>query len=713
MATMPSSASILPWMWVIETLASSKKVDAPLLIDLVKRTPEISDDLGKNAREMVSLRIMESLFTQGTSITCDAASAPDSKIGIDPSDCCEDVLRSLLHETSASDLKKCGPEMLKWDVQPFLAHKRSCLPKCALQQLKDVIVEGNHPLLVSLKKRSGLEIRNQDEIRITLEDGESNGVARRLEGSSTDGQKIAANGNLMSLSPENGDDLIEEKLSNRNSLPTKRVRTVLTAENLEEQSVDYDFNLHSNSTKKLKQDATSARKAVGQNADCLLGTEQVEDSSGRSVQPTGREGCDFLKELQVRGLEESMFSEDGHDEESALKSPGQSGDVDDADFLHNQKKIPCTGNIFPEDKSGDRQGQNMSIDEAQENSEGLADMRASDRLHQDVNQQKISSDGAKDDCEQGLQPNAPSIAPLNKVNDDVNHNCELEMSSDSDGYHDDRIDIATKKNTFLSSQCTQSQDSLLTGNFSELNLCMKCNEGDCLLACSSDACPLVVHEKCLGSAASFDGSGKFYCPFCAYSRAISGYLEVKKKASLARKDMAAFIGLGTEKRPKKFSKRLRRSVQETNSRRNYVNEVSNSLGQENMDDKQQAKSSVSCINDNPPCGEKDLVAISETLVSLRNGKQVGENMVQQCGSPRGLEELQTVVQPVCDSEADNSSRRDTQSEMQRGVLHQPVTAKSDHPACPTSSDSEENSEEENDKSIASNYSIRFRKRDVQ
>lgn len=67
------------------------------LLDLVKRTPEISDDLGKNAREMVSLRILESFFAR-QSASKNGGCAPDSKIELDPSKHCEDVVRHILDE---------------------------------------------------------------------------------------------------------------------------------------------------------------------------------------------------------------------------------------------------------------------------------------------------------------------------------------------------------------------------------------------------------------------------------------------------------------------------------------------------------------------------------------------------------------------------------------------------------------------------------------
>lgn len=72
------------------------------ITDLVKRTPEISDDLGRNAREMVSLRVLESLFVRKNSDANSVTSVPGDKIELDPSRDCEDVLRCILLEVICS-----------------------------------------------------------------------------------------------------------------------------------------------------------------------------------------------------------------------------------------------------------------------------------------------------------------------------------------------------------------------------------------------------------------------------------------------------------------------------------------------------------------------------------------------------------------------------------------------------------------------------------
>lgn len=38
-------------------------------------------------------------------------------------------------QTPESDLRVGGPGLLKWDIRPFIIHKRASLPKCALKQV--------------------------------------------------------------------------------------------------------------------------------------------------------------------------------------------------------------------------------------------------------------------------------------------------------------------------------------------------------------------------------------------------------------------------------------------------------------------------------------------------------------------------------------------------------------------------------------------------
>lgn len=63
----------------------------------MQKSPQISDNLGRNARELVSLRILESFLVQGAqSNSVSSSSSP--KIALDPSESCEDVLQQILLE---------------------------------------------------------------------------------------------------------------------------------------------------------------------------------------------------------------------------------------------------------------------------------------------------------------------------------------------------------------------------------------------------------------------------------------------------------------------------------------------------------------------------------------------------------------------------------------------------------------------------------------
>jgi len=50
------------------------------------------------------------------------------------------------YQTSLSDLRTAGPELLKWDVHPFIIHKRACMPKLALQQVKGLFLKKKNSL---------------------------------------------------------------------------------------------------------------------------------------------------------------------------------------------------------------------------------------------------------------------------------------------------------------------------------------------------------------------------------------------------------------------------------------------------------------------------------------------------------------------------------------------------------------------------------------
>nr|GEU91942.1 zinc finger, PHD-type, homeodomain-like, zinc finger, RING/FYVE/PHD-type [Tanacetum cinerariifolium] len=415
MAAKGSTSPALVWNWVVEALASSEQANASTLIGLVNTAPAISGDAGKDARELVSLRILENLFAHGKDT--DADSAQNCKISFDASERCEDVLNKILHKTPEPMLKL---EQEKWDVRPFLMHKRSSMPTCLLMKLKEAMLESSNPLLLSLKEKSRISNASED-VSLDKDDPSLN--------ISKDKNKVQEN-----VLPEM--DHVQSSVGGT----------------IEHAGIEDDTNLTKDGfvSNDPRKETNIAQEKVSQGAD------QEENSSGGSTRYARLENCEMFIERPPEGSGGNQMTEDGAD----------------ANILRDDDHLPRDTYTEGHDKR-------VSVD-SMEGSEFVI---------------TIQQNSERDD--------------------------------------DKRTDIAAEKEAFMKSQFTITE-------WSEIDLCMKCNEGGQLLVCSSDACVIRVHESCLGSSVTLDESDKFFCPFCAYSRAISKCLEAKRKVSLARKDLQAF-----------------------------------------------------------------------------------------------------------------------------------------------------------------------------
>ncbi|XP_059298569.1 uncharacterized protein LOC132051490 isoform X2 [Lycium ferocissimum] len=531
------STSNLPWIWVIETLATSNEIDTSLLIDLVKRTPEVSDDdMGRNARELVSLRVLESLSVQEVSnASNNDASVPSDKIELDRSVRCEDVLRHLFLGV-LSDRKMAGPEVSKWDVQSFITKKRSCLPKCALQQIKDTIVDTTNPLSTSLKAKSGLKVGSHSRDGDCFNAVDSNGTKQSREIRGGDGQHehVLPSGNATPCLGGNTNGLQENQprtlvLSKRRiDASTAHEGEHIETEHISENSSDTCIK----ASKRCKQEVISPRH------------DALHDFESSQIDGVATELSAQIPQAIVQK---------GNLENGALVGALDGSCEDAASKMVRQNIDTCShDDLLPERMISEEKIQNV-----ESSSKACDELRTSSGSPQQVIHQDSHTHGTEDhqECNRGnLFKDEPSeVAKKNIVGSD-----EPEFSSDSDGYHNEKTGLSVKRIDFVNSQCAQGQDSLTTENGRELNLCVKCNEGGQLLICNSDTCPLVVHQSCLGSVPSFDNGRNFYCPFCAYSRAISENLECKKMSSLARKDLAAFVGVGARRQSKKSSHSSRR-----------------------------------------------------------------------------------------------------------------------------------------------------------
>ncbi|PIN25614.1 DNA helicase [Handroanthus impetiginosus] len=78
-------------------------------------------------------------------------------------------------------------------------------------------------------------------------------------------------------------------------------------------------------------------------------------------------------------------------------------------------------------------------------------------------------------------------------------------------------------------------------DWSERNICIKCNGGGNLLVCSENGCPLAIHEGCMGCPARFDDAGRFYCPYCLYKQAVAESRLAREYALARKKALLVFM----------------------------------------------------------------------------------------------------------------------------------------------------------------------------
>ncbi|XP_073139826.1 uncharacterized protein [Henckelia pumila] len=595
-----SCMSHLPWIWVMETLARSSQVDVSLLLDLLEKTQELSDDLSRNTREFVSLRILENVVFKEASAS-PISSTSFSKINLNPSERCEDVLRKILLQTSASNLLSSGPDTLKWNLESFVVQKRASLTKFALQQLKVSILKGSHPVVASLKKHSGLPVGDPPEHEVSSDDGNC-GVAPTHEGSDAHTQFGAANVLLNSpaLPHENG--LLHKNLPTEHLLPAKRngSGTFKHAGGKfcdEEMTMENGCEASLKGAKKYKHDESTGIRHYSKGQSCL---SEKKDCVGDSCNP---EKIDY-----VGCMGKNELSTD-------IECAPPKGLVGHNDVLLG----------VPNDKAGEEQ-ERCSINEVEGENKGILELK---KANQDMYTEE--------------QTNNLSVSNRGAPREDFDTFCD---SGDSEG----RTDHTIRRNALLSSQCTYSQDSFATTDWREVNLCVKCNKGEKLLACSYSSCPFVVHMHCLGSAMNSDTMKSFYCPSCAYSRAIKQYEEAKEKTSSALKDLRVFYCFGSRRASKKQSvtsnqMELDGGVEENNEViHNFIEGRINFHSKKTVEDKL-AEPSVLNSGDSLSSQGKPIESTNETLLAFDELNHGVKMMVQDYQSPqsRGQHHMDALV----------------------------------------------------------------------
>ncbi|KAF8099277.1 hypothetical protein N665_0247s0056 [Sinapis alba] len=128
------------WLWCIEYVAKFVK-DIRCILDLMNMGYQYSDDYGRRISEVLSLRVLEFMFDPSKNDSSGVASG--ERVEFDFSLSNADVLRAILREIPVSELRAGMPELSKFNVLPFIAHKNMCLPQCALEKLRDLSLMEN------------------------------------------------------------------------------------------------------------------------------------------------------------------------------------------------------------------------------------------------------------------------------------------------------------------------------------------------------------------------------------------------------------------------------------------------------------------------------------------------------------------------------------------------------------------------------------------
>ncbi|KAK8485058.1 hypothetical protein V6N11_031080 [Hibiscus sabdariffa] len=133
------------WLWIMDYLSSFPEIDVSILNALLETAP--IDNIGETTTERFALRCLEEIFQFVPKNGLGNVAPPDMRVEFDLSLSCSDVLDQILQEVSFSNPTTTEQELLRWDIQPFIKHKRASLPECKLEQMKHLILEeGNNVL---------------------------------------------------------------------------------------------------------------------------------------------------------------------------------------------------------------------------------------------------------------------------------------------------------------------------------------------------------------------------------------------------------------------------------------------------------------------------------------------------------------------------------------------------------------------------------------
>ncbi|GAB2221567.1 hypothetical protein Drorol1_Dr00012751 [Drosera rotundifolia] len=501
-----AAANKVAWSWVLGALC--RVLNASDLYDWFKRCPELFGYLDKDVREVLALRCLEELFAP-----CDGSETEDitdnhSRIRLDSSNSCVDVLNCLSLEVLLSNPGRPVTAQLKRDLHSFVECKKASLPKCMLEKLKDAILLGTFSVPDSMKAACGLLVDENRDLRIHAEDGKEVKSRSRLDLAGVDEATV--------MKASDG-EVLQENSPRSISSASERDRTDLT-------------------------DGISPRDSLS-SVDSI---ENVDDQQTVSM--------DMVSENECAARSEDLVTTK----------------LDDSGSDENQRTIVVQNQ---EDELTDPRPANVALS-------GKESVAAKDMANQgDI-------EGSKDDkdCEDG------------------------------------------------------------TGN----KLCMMCNEGGEMLICSGNGCETVIHDRCLCCPLTSDNNGNFYCPFCAYTDAISDYDKAKKKASLARKELSLFIDGTRSSQPQYHSSGV--DLDDSTRGKSIANpdemDAQDHVNKSTMHEGgiHRHGSSTPSASGMIPVGEVNLEAIHAPSYGLKESKgNLGVNEKQLSGGPKQQE-----IGPVVD-----------------------------------------------------------------
>ncbi|RXH81131.1 hypothetical protein DVH24_005045 [Malus domestica] len=459
--------------WAIEALASFKQVDASLLHDLIAMAPTLPEDTGNNAKEMVALKCLESLFSPCNVMSSDVPSSQHSKIGFNLSETCENVLKRIvsifLCSVNVSDDWNIISKKMKCDASYVLQsteqnqirlHGKELLgdlserERCDFAENQMGTMDGSTALEngrgdCTSSNRCGQS--NGDAVHKSQSENHLNATSMPQDKSLDEARQYSCvdqtkhdsclhlEPRISSVAPPDGTQhKVSAKVFNFNS-----EHNFHSADGPQEKSISENGNglvaknladenhksvIGSDDccviSKKVKWDPSYVLLCIEKKQIPLHGRELLEDSSERDAPLPERERCD-LAESQMGTMAKGKVIEDGHNDRTTSKRCGQSTDHA---VNKSQSENPCNTGSLPRDTFQDEAPMYAHTDEVKDDGGLHPEQRESCVAAPDETLHKVSAEVFNRNSELGIlvkvslpastdEPQQKSIADEGKDNE--------------------------------------------------------------------------------------------------------------------------------------------------------------------------------------------------------------------------------------------------------------------------------------------------------